>query len=118
MLKRLIGMTKKKPLHLRHEPSFVEQQHPLAPRAGTEVPETEVPETEAPETDGARVDRYRSRHHPAARVPTLSIEQAKHLQANGSDYADNDSRQRITTTDALDQIRRKESNRHSELGIY
>jgi hypothetical protein len=108
MLKRLIGRTKKKPLHLRHEPSFVEQQHPLAPRPGGD------------DSDIVRASDTRDRagHHPAARLATLSMEQASTLKSNRASHDEDDSRQPITTSHALDQIRRKENNQQAELGIY
>ena len=58
MLKRLIGLTREKPLHLRFEPSFMELQQQL----------------DAAQQHGT------SPEYPSPRIPTLTLEEATRLK--------------------------------------
>jgi len=101
MLKRLIGLTRKKPLHLRHEPSFIEQQHRLRPPA-----------------DNGSSTEQTQHSHPARRVPTLTLEEAKRLKLEQLTEGSDNKRPRLTTLNALKQIRKNENSRYSELGVF
>lgn len=103
MLNRLIRWTRKKPLHLRHEPSFIEQQHRLRPTTDMEPAS----------------DQLQFRPHPARRVPTLTLEEAKRLERRGlSADGSTNERPRLTTLNALKQIRKNKNARYTELGIH
>ncbi len=103
MLKRLMGLTKRKPLHLRHEPFFIDSQHQLAPS------------TDNDQSIDPSMDPSMDRHHPGKKLPALTLEEARRLGNSGLTPDGSDVNQRLTTLDALDQIRENESLRYPEL---